>query len=205
MGSDDGQFLGRRHLLGDVGVVMREPLNGLKPASELAINKPHGHRVKYLGGCRCLPCRAAASRYESERRERKKAGDSNELVDTKPVVAHLRELSRKGVGYKAACEAARVGKSSVAMAMNGKRKRMRARHARAILAVTPEVAIRDGAIIDARPTLNLIRWLQNEGFSKAEIARRLGFNKPAIQFRDKITAINASKVERLVNQLRLGE
>jgi len=92
------------------------------------------------------------------------------------------------------------------LVMTGKRKQMRAANARAILAVTPDMAIRDHARISVKPTLKLIRWLMNEGMTKTEIARRLGYKTPALQIqKGLITARNANRIERLVNQLRLGE
>jgi len=122
------------------------------------------------------------------------------------VLAHLRSLSQLGVGYKAVCETAGVGKSSVMLVMTGRRKQIRAANARAILAVTPDMAIRDHARIPVKPTLKLIRWLMNEGMTKTEIARRLGYKTPALQIqKGLITARNANRIERLVNQLRLGE
>lgn len=180
--------------------------NGLRPAAELAQDKPHGTRIKYLGGCRCMPCRASASRYESEWAAKRKLGLGNELVSTALVVNHLQNLSAKGVGYKAVCDAAGVGKSSVMMAMKGRRKQMRAANARAILAVTFDMAVRDGAYIDATETKRHIRWLLNEGFTRGELAKRLGYKTANLQLKfDKITARNAMKIERLVSQLRLGE
>lgn len=181
-------------------------INSLRSASELAQHKPHGTRIKYLGGCKCVPCRAAASRYECERAAKRKCGLGNELVETGTVIAHLQNLSAKGVGYKAVCDAAGVGKSSVMEVMQGRRTRMRAANARAILAVTFDMAVKDGAYIDATETKRQIRWLLNEGFTRGQIAKRLGYKTANLQFSfDKITARNAMKIERLVSQLRLGE
>jgi len=182
------------------------PLDGLRSAAELAENKPHGTRIKYLGGCRCIPCRAAASRYESDLQAKRKRGEGNGLVSTSDVLAHLKALSAKGVGYKAACEAAGVGKSSVQKAMNGTRTKMRAANARALLAVTPDMAIRDGSLISAKLHWRHIRWLMNEGMTKTEIARRLGYKTRALQInRNVVKASTAMKVEKLVRMMRLGE
>lgn len=185
---------------------MSMALAGLRTAAELAESKPHGTRIKYLGGCRCIPCKAAASRYESELAAKRRQGLGNGLVDTSEVLAHLRWLSSKGVGYKAACEAAGVGKSSVMKAMSGERTKMRAANARALLAVTPEMAIRDGALIPAKQTWRHIRWLINEGMTKGEIAKRLGYKTRALQISKKVVrASTAMKVEKMVSMMRLGE
>lgn len=181
-------------------------LSQMRPAAELATDKPHGVRIKYLGGCRCIPCKAAASRYECGLAAKRRQGLGNGLVDAASVVAHLRELSKQGVGYKAVCEAAGVGKSSVMMAISGKRKLMRAANARAILAVTADMARRDGALVPAKATMARIKWLVNEGMTKTEIARRLGYKTRALQItKGMITARNAMKVEKLTNLMRLGE
>lgn len=44
--------------------------------------EPHGTRHRYLGGCRCLPCRAANSRYSCERAAAQRAGDCRGFVPT---------------------------------------------------------------------------------------------------------------------------
>lgn len=65
---------------------MRPP--SLAPAHVLAATKQHGTRIRYMGGCRCLPCRAANSRYECERQARRNLG-----------LANGRELSSR-LGYR---------------------------------------------------------------------------------------------------------
>jgi transcriptional regulator with XRE-family HTH domain len=129
-------------------------------------------------------------------------------VETQPVIDHLRHLSAQGVGYKAVCEAAGVGKSSIMKIMLGRRTQMRAANARAILAVTPEMAIRDGAVISAKATWRHIRWLLSEGMTREEIARRLGYKakRPSLQIgKHTVRASTAMKVEQLVGRMRIGE
>lgn len=169
--------------------------------------KPHGTRLRYFGGCRCVPCRAAHSRYNVESRRRNRRGEGNPHIAAAPVVAHLRELSKQGIGYKTACEVAGVGARSIALKLSGKSKTIRALNAQAILAVTPEIAALDGTRIDAGPTKRRIRWLLNEGMTNTEIARRLGYKWGMLHFkkRKKITARNAMRIEQLVNLMRLGE
>ena len=37
---------------------------GMKPVTELARQRPHGDRLRYMAGCRCPACRGANSAYE---------------------------------------------------------------------------------------------------------------------------------------------
>lgn len=53
---------------------------GLKPIAQLAANRDHGDRVRYLAGCRCTDCRRANSAYESARQKARAAGDWNGFV-----------------------------------------------------------------------------------------------------------------------------
>ena len=69
----------------------------LRSAVELAAGKPHGTRIRYVGGCRCLPCRAANSRYESERQAARKLGDWNGLVDAAALPGNTFSTSRAWV------------------------------------------------------------------------------------------------------------
>lgn len=66
----------------------------------------HGTRAAYKGGCKCLLCRAANSRYNTAREAARKHGDTRDLVSAEPVVRHLRKLAARGVGYKSVAAAA---------------------------------------------------------------------------------------------------
>lgn len=59
------------------------PSRGLKPAAELAKVRPHGTRLKYVGGCRCDACRSANSAYERDRQLARKHGDWNGLASAR--------------------------------------------------------------------------------------------------------------------------
>jgi hypothetical protein len=78
------------------GPLARRPAT-LAPAAVLAVGKPHGTRIKYLGGCRCLLCRAANSRYECDRARLRRLGLANGIVDAAPARAHLFKLSNVGI------------------------------------------------------------------------------------------------------------
>lgn len=178
----------------------RERFERLRAA---AARNPHGTRARYFGGCRCVPCRAANSRYECERAAKRAAGETNKVVPGDRVLAHLRKLSAQGVGYKTVADVARVGATSLQYLMAGKRAHVREETERRVLAVDA-TALADGVHVDARPTWALLNELLREGYSKAQMARWLGLER-TIQFRrDTVTARTASRVERMYRMVRAG-
>ena len=83
-------------------------LDSLRSAADLSATKPHGTRLKYMGGCKCMLCRAANSRFETERAVARKNGDWNGIVDARAARRHILKLSKAGVGYKSVADAASV-------------------------------------------------------------------------------------------------
>lgn len=174
---------------------------GLRPASDLAEGRPHGDRLKYLAGCKCMLCRAANSRYETSRAAARKAGDWNGIVSAKRARSHILKLSRAGVGRYTLSEAADVGATIIQDIRSGRKKRIRKRTEARILSVTA-AAVAGGALVPAGPTWRRINILIENGFTRAEIARRLGYRRPALQLnKDFVTAKNAAAVERLYNRV----
>ncbi len=163
----------------------------------LGAERPHGVRLRYMAGCRCLKCRMANTNYETARARARKAGDWNGIVDAAPARAHIRKLGRAGVGYKMVAAVSDVGKTSVFQIRQGRKLRVRARTARRILAVT--IACRgDAALVSAKGTWRLIEQLLEEGLTKARIARELGAQRPALQIRkDLVTVRTAARVRAL--------
>lgn len=100
-------------------------------------------------------------------------------------------------------EAANLATSIVFSIRTGERKRIRARTARRILAVT--TACRgDAALVSAARTWQLISLLLDEGYTRTALARLLGSTSktPALQIRrDRVTARTAANVERLYRRL----
>jgi hypothetical protein len=166
---------------------------------------PHGTRSRYITGCHCFKCRVANTNYETERAAKQRAGWHARLVDTDRVIAHLKELSKAGVGYKSVAAAANVSHTSLAKIKAGKKTQLRADAEARILAVD-QGAIADGALIDAAPTRRLIGKLVEGGYTRAWIAHQLGYSGQGLQFRfSTITALNASRVERLYRRIERGE
>ena len=179
-------------------------LDSLRSAAVLSIDKPHGTRLKYMGGCKCMLCRTANSRYETERAVARKNGDWNGIVDARAARRHISKLSKAGIGYKSVADAASVAHTVVAEIRAGRKLRIRQRTERRILAITKD-AYAAGALIDADPTWKQIDTLLEEGFTKSELARRLGFKSKAIQFSHfEVTGKTASRVDRFYRAIMLG-
>ncbi|MDR2220989.1 MAG: hypothetical protein LBE24_10510 [Methylobacillus sp.] len=174
---------------------------GLKPASTLAADKPHGTRIKYMGGCRCAPCKAANTAYERERSIARKQGDWNGLVPASRARQHILALSRDGVGRKAVCAASDVAESIVVAIRSGQKTQIRAQTERKILAVTRDA--RSGhALVPAIRTWRLIDKMLRWGYSKSELAKRLGYANRALQFqKTNVTVRNAFDVQQLYNAI----
>jgi hypothetical protein len=170
---------------------------GLRSAAELAVDRPHGDRLRYLAGCKCFKCRRANSAYEAQRKVARADGDWNGIIDAAPARRHILKLSRLGVGRHQVAAASDVASSIVCGIRSGARRRARARTVRKILAVTTGCRA-DNSYVKAAPTWRLINALLKEGFTKARLARELGYKSPAIQFRfDRITVRNATAMEKL--------
>ena len=173
-----------------------------------ASRAPHGSRSRYKHArCRCLQCRAANSRYVTERERARKEGDTRDLVDAGPARAHVLALSQRGMGYKMVAECAGVSLSVMQRIRSGERKQLRAHTARRILAVEYAVeALGDGALIDAGPTWKLLDELIGGGYTKTQLATWL-LGRPALALqirRDRITAATALKVRKLYEDINEG-
>jgi len=175
---------------------------GLRPVVELARGRAHGDRLRYLAGCRCADCRRVNSAYENMRSKARKAGDWNGLVPAGKARSHLAALSRLGVGYRAVADVADVSRCVLQKIINGQRGNIRALTERAILAVSTDAAA-DRANIPAGPTWALLDELIADGYSKAELARLMGYKTRALQIgRARVTVRNAYDVEKLHARLR---
>jgi hypothetical protein len=158
---------------------------------------PHGVRARYTSGCRCEECRRAAREYAHGRALARIRGDWNGLVDARPIRRHLRALSRRGVGHRSVAAASDVSHTVIVEILSGKKKQVRARTAKRVLAVTPD-AIADHALVSAKSTWWRVGRLRYEGFTKAAIARRLGHKMPALQIgKERVLARTALAIEKL--------
>jgi hypothetical protein len=172
------------------------------PFTEHFQRLPCGTRAKYVsGGCRCLLCRAAASRYESERQAARKRGESNGLVPADRARAHMLMLSGLGVGRRAVGAASDVGDTTLQKIRNGKKTQIRANTERRILAVDTS-CISDGALVPARRAQRMLERLKAEGYPALRLVRFLGLKGMGLQFGQRhMTARNVRRIERLYREL----
>jgi len=174
---------------------------GLRPVSELGASRPHGHRLRYMAGCRCTECRAANTAYERKRSVERKAGRGNGIVCAAAARSHLAQLSRTGVGRRTVQAVSGVADTVLQDLIAGRKTRIRAETERRILGVTTRAAA-DKALIDAGPTWKLLDELLADGYSKACLARQLLKATPALQIgRSKVTVRTAFEVERMYARL----
>lgn len=165
----------------------------------MADGKPHGTRICHAGGCRLAECRKAYSEYVKQRREARKAGDFNGIIPAAKARAHLKELSKKGMSMRDISDVSHIAKSILTGISTGKQRNVRGRTERAILVVT-EDAIRGNRLVPAENTWKLIEGMLSSGFSKTELARRLGSKAkhPALQINKAIVTVrSAAAVEDL--------
>lgn len=161
----------------------------------------HGTRAKYVCGCRCDACRTANRMYARKRAKTRIFHGGNPLVPAEPARLHLRRLSRDGVGRRAVERASGVP-NSILLEIRTKRKAMIRRSTeKRILDIGLE-ALADHALVPADKTWKRINELIEEGFTKAELARRLGYARPALQIRkDRITVETERKVGRFYDMI----
>lgn len=178
---------------------------GLKPADVLAEGRPHGTRVRYLGGCRCADCRQANTQYERDRQKARAEGDWNGIVDAAAAKQHLLDLAAQGVGRRAVADASDVPGTILHDVRSGRKTKIRARTEKKILAVTVAMAA-DHALVDAAPTWALIAELRAAGFTKTRIAKELKHNSRQLQLgRRQVTVRNAAAMRRVHERLMASD
>ena len=173
----------------------------LRDVASLGAPKSHGTRMKYMAGSKCLPCRAANSRYECERAKARLAGEWNGLVPAAPARRHLLRLSKHGVVRCAVAAACDVSLTIIASIRSGKRTQVRKRTQDRILGVT-RMAVSDAALVPAHETCARSMPCWRKVSPKRSLHAGSAFESPALQVgRVKILARMAARVDRLFRML----
>jgi hypothetical protein len=133
----------------------------------------HGDRLAYRRGCRCLRCARAEALYRRALRDR------SPQVDCGPARRHLVALAEHGVGLTQAAHLSGIPRSTLQDIRNGVRRSMPPALLAAVLDIPAQPAL--GALTKAWRTRRLVAWFLLEGFTKAEVARRLGQRTPHLQ------------------------
>ena len=169
--------------------------------------RAHGTHAKYaLDHCRCDPCRLAQREYNRRRYRAISRPDEiwQPYIDADPIREHVRWLATCGIGLKTLAKLAGVSHGTLSKLMYGDptrhmapSKRVRPATAHKITAVMPNMAA-GAQRVPAAPTWRLLNELIAIGWSRAELARRLGHQGPGLQIRhDRILASTARQVEQL--------
>ena len=164
---------------------------------------PHGTRSRYFyHGCKCPACRGANAEYQRDRKTHCWPG----FVSAGAVAAHLQSLGDQGIGTRAVADACDVDRLTISRIRSGRRARIQSRIAERILRVDAG-ARADSALVSPRQTRQLIAELVNSGYSRLWIARQLGYKGSGLPFLylRRITALNASRVERLYRLIQAGK
>lgn len=162
--------------------------------------RTHGTTAMFATGCRCFACRLARATYEANRKARIEAGERVPGdIPADHARRHLRTLSAAGVGKHRVAALADVNALTVLRIATGRRTHIRPETERRILAVSRDDKAMK-ALVDADLTWKRINDLLALGYTKRELAGRLGYRAPhaGIQLqRDRVTRLNAKRVARL--------
>lgn len=194
-----------------------------KPCLHKVAQHQHGTYACYtLDACRCLPCAAAVTAYENNRR-RQNAYGRGDLVDADPVRAHVNALRAQGMGFKRIAQAAGVsnatmtkllyghyapgpgGRDGRGELLRGPSKRVTKATARKVLAVGLDLA--DGRVVPADGSIRRVRALVAIGWSQARIASHLGIGRQNFHLgtgrRAQVTKVTADAVAALYDELSM--
>lgn len=161
----------------------------------------HGTRARYVAGCRCDSCRRANTDYAKKREKAKKKGDFNGNVPADHALNYIEMLADQGVGFKTIAKKAGVPHSTIAKIKSGERLIIRRSTETKIFSVTAD-AIAPSTNISVADTWKKINHLVELGFTKSELAYRLGRKTPNLQIqKNQITNKKAQEIDALYNQL----
>ena len=160
-----------------------------QPCLHARAQHEHGTNACYtLDRCRCIPCSQANSAAEHRRRRLRAYGRYDKYVDAGPVREHLAYLAASGIGRKRVALLAGVGSGTLADILYGHGGRTPTRRvtrevAAKVLAVTATPAVlAPGAQIPNIGTARRLQALMTLGWSRAQLAGRVGVNASGFRF-----------------------
>lgn len=122
--------------------------------------------------------------------------DPAELVDAKPAELRLFSLKAVGVGYRQVAKLTRLSPQVILEIRDGRRAQIRADIACRIMAC--QAILAHGQTVTGWRTWRLIDSLERDGFTRGDIAQRLGASTPQLQIeRRRIRVRTALKVRTL--------
>ncbi len=150
------------------------------PAAELATTDPrHGTVAGRVAGCKCFPCRAAVSRWRTNRARHIEQGTWQPWADAEPVRQHLKRLSDYGIGWEQVVALTGIPAANVSHILyrRGTKPpltRMFKKTADRILAVEPCFDnLADSAVVDHIGTVRRLRALVAIGWPMATLGGML--------------------------------
>ncbi len=160
----------------------------------------HGTRAAYRRGCRCVACRAANAAYRAARAQADAVTATVPTVPASPARDHLNLLRRAGWGTRSVARACGVARSQLCLIATGRARHITADTAAAILGLPADRGGAPKRRVASGYAWRLVARLEAEGFTRAEIARRLGLSSPQLQW-DGVT-VSVRTVERLQKLVR---
>lgn len=172
----------------------------------------HGTYASYAAcGCGCEPCSAAARVQRATDRERRRR-EGPAFVPIELVRAHVEELRSHGIGTRRLAEVSGVSARLIQAVVTGTRGprdgeqlTVNRRAAAALMAVRPSAAlVAPSRLIDATGTRRRLQALLAIGWSRAELARRMGMTPTAtgrIMRAESCAISSARKVHALYEEL----
>jgi DNA-binding Xre family transcriptional regulator len=132
-------------------------------------------------------------------------GITNHIVDAAKAKTRILKLRKRGIGRRYLSELIGIPESSISKIASGKKRRIREATLAKILSVALDKLPKGKALIDAKECWKMLEELLSEGFTKAELANRLGYKSPAIQIhREKITVDTFKRVKSFYNRIMIG-
>jgi hypothetical protein len=154
---------------------------------------PHGSRRSYVLGCRCVVCRSANAAYAAQQRAAPVGH-----ADVARVLAHVAALRSLGLGYRHIARLAGVAASVVKLL--GPDAKLRPATAAKLLAVV-QPSLAHGCVVPGTKTWRFVDSLEREGFTRRELAFRLGRQSQQLQLHRRVRVRSALLVATLHSHL----